>query len=38
VGRETIPGKWFASIYGFGKREYLKIEEAEKVVPKIEFE
>ena len=33
----TIPGKWFASLYGFKKREYLKIEEAAKVVPKIEF-
>lgn len=32
-----IPGLWFAKMYGFKKREYLKIEEAEKVVPKIEF-
>jgi len=32
-----IPGVWFAKIYGFKKREYLKIAEAEKAVPKIEF-
>jgi len=38
VGRETIPGKWFASMYGFKKKEYLKIPEAAKVVPKVEFE
>jgi len=33
----VVPGKWFASMYGFNKREYLKIAEAEKAVPKIEF-
>jgi len=33
----VIPGKWFASMYGFNKREYLKIPEAAKVVPKVEF-
>jgi len=32
-----IPGKWFASIYGFKGKEYFKIPEAEKAVPKIEF-
>ncbi len=37
VMTNTIPGKWFASLYGFKKREYLKIVEAEKVVPKVEF-
>lgn len=37
VMTNTIPGKWFASLYGFGKREYLKIAEAEKAVPKVEF-
>ena len=37
VMTNTIPGKWFALIYGFGKREYLKIAEAEKAVPKVEF-
>ena len=37
VMTNTIPGKWFASMYGFGKREYLKIPEAAKAVPKIEF-
>jgi len=32
-----VPGKWFASMYGFKGREYLKIPEAEKAVPKIKF-
>ena len=33
----VVPAKWFASMYGFKKREYLKIPEAAKAVPKIEF-
>ena len=33
----VVPGKWFASMYGFNKREYLKIPEAAKAVPKVEF-
>ena len=37
VMTNTIPGKWFALLYGFGKREYLKIPEAAKAVPKVEF-
>ncbi len=37
VMTNTIPGKWFASLYGFKKREYLKIPEAAKAVPKVEF-
>jgi len=37
VMTNMIPGKWFASIYGYKEREYLKIPEAEKVVPKVEF-
>lgn len=37
VMTNVVPGKWFASMYGFGKREYLKIPEAEKAVPKVEF-
>jgi len=37
VMTNMVPGKWFASIYGFKKREYLKIQEAAKAVPKIEF-
>ena len=37
VMTNMIPGKWFAKMYGFKKREYLKIPEAAKVVPKIEF-
>jgi len=37
VLRQTVPGKWFASMYGFKKKEYLKIPEEAKVVPKISF-
>jgi LemA protein len=37
VGRETVPGMWFAKMYGFGKKDYLKIKEEEKAVPKVEF-
>jgi LemA protein len=37
VMTNVIPGMWFAKMYGFNKREYLKIAEAEKAVPKIEF-
>lgn len=37
VMTNMIPGKWFASLYGFKKREYLKIPEAAKAVPKVEF-
>ena len=32
-----IPGAWFASLYGFKTRKYLKIPEAAKAVPKVEF-
>lgn len=38
VMTETIPGKWFAGIYGFKKKDYLKIPEEEKAVPKVKFE
>jgi len=37
VMTNTIPGKWFASMYGFKKKEYLKIPEAAKAVPKIKL-
>lgn len=37
VMTNMIPGKWFASLYGFKKRDYLKIPEAAKAVPKVEF-
>ena len=37
VSLNTIPGKWFASLYGFGKKDYLKIPEESKAVPKVEF-
>ena len=33
----TIPGMWFASMYGFGKKEYLKIPTEARAVPKVEF-
>lgn len=37
VMASKIPGRWFASLYGFNKREYFNIPEAEKAVPKVEF-
>ena len=38
VMTETLPGKFFANLYGFKKKEYLKIPEEEKAVPKLKFE
>jgi len=32
-----VPGIWFASMYGFKSKEYLKIPEAARAVPKVEF-
>jgi LemA protein len=37
VMAQTIPGKWFASLYGFKSKEYFKIPEEAKAVPKVEF-
>jgi LemA protein len=37
VMTNVVPGMWFAKMYGFKEKEYLKIPEAAKVVPKIEF-
>jgi len=37
VMTNKIPGIWFAKIYNFAPKEYLKIPEIAKVVPKIEF-
>ncbi len=34
---QTVPGVWFASLYGFKGKEYLQITEAEKKVPKVKF-
>jgi LemA protein len=34
---QTIPGKWFASLYHFKSKEYFKISEEAKAVPKVEF-
>lgn len=34
---KVFPGVFFANMYGFKKREYLKIAEAEKKVVKVEF-
>jgi LemA protein len=36
--RRTIPGKWFASLYGFGDRKYLEITAAERTAPKLKFD
>ncbi|MBU3923884.1 MAG: LemA family protein [Nanoarchaeota archaeon] len=33
----SYSGKWFASMFGFKQKEYLKIPEAAKAVPKVEF-
>jgi len=33
----TIPGLWFARMYGFKSKEYLKIQDAERAMPKVEF-
>lgn len=38
VMTETIPGRWFASMYGFKKKVYFKVPEEEKAVPKVSFE
>jgi LemA protein len=37
VMTNKIPGMWFAKLYKFKAKEYLKIPQAEKVIPKIEF-
>jgi LemA protein len=34
---KKVPAMWFANMYGFKEKEYIKIPEAEKVVPKVEF-
>lgn len=34
---QTIPGVWFAKMYGFAGQKYLEITEAEKAVPKLKF-
>lgn len=34
---KVLPGMWFAKMYGFKEKEYLKIPEAAKAVPKVEF-
>jgi len=33
----TIPGKWFAGLYGFRKRDYLQIPAEARAVPKVAF-
>jgi LemA protein len=35
---KTFPGNMFAGMFGFKEKEYLKIAEAEKKVPKVNFE
>jgi LemA protein len=34
---QTIPGIWFAKMYGFADKTYLEITEAEKAMPKVKF-
>lgn len=34
---QTFPGTFFASIFGKGQKEFLKIPEAQRAVPKVEF-
>lgn len=38
VMTNTIPGMWFAGMFGFKAREYFNLPESEKAVPKIKFE
>ena len=38
ISTTTIPGKWFSSMYGFKGKEYIKIPEAARAVPKVEFD
>ncbi len=33
-----VPARWFGSMYGFKTKEYLKIPEEARAVPKVEFE
>ena len=37
VMTETLPGKWFASLFGFNKKKYLEIPKEQKAVPKVDF-
>jgi LemA protein len=37
TSRQTIPGKWFASLYGFGDKKYLEISASERQTPKVSF-
>ena len=38
MSKRTIPGKWFASLYGFGEQKYLEISASERVAPKVKFD
>ncbi len=35
---KLMPGRFFAGLYGFNEKPYIKIEEAEKKVPKVSFD
>ncbi len=37
VSVKTIPGKWFAAMYGFAKKDYLEIPAEARAVPKVKF-
>ncbi len=38
MAKTTIPGKWFASLYGFGEQKYLEISASDRVLPKVKFD
>jgi LemA protein len=35
---QVVPAKWFASMYGFTKKDYLQIPAEDRAVPKIKFD
>ena len=35
---QVIPAKWFASMYGFKKKNYLEIPSEDRAVPKVKFD
>ena len=38
TSRQTVPGKWFASLYNFKDKNYLQIPEQSRAVPKLDFD
>lgn len=37
VSTHTVPGMWFANMFGFKAKEYIKLPEPEQAVPKVKF-